>query len=160
MGTAKEQTRQLRSINGKVPSLRVAIQASFNPRLQWAIEDPDEFDNDAPDLQVDTEKVMEMYYSAVTLTTDNGQSRFIGNRKFIVRELPEIGVTIGIDHEVRNRLTERTMSRIEQPLSPEQTIEPHLDGEFSVFSDGLAISLDERWTEGRMAQDPLLRHNN
>jgi hypothetical protein len=159
MSAAKLQTRQLRTINGQYPSLRVAIQASFNPRLEWALEDPEEFDEVAPDLQFDTEVAMEMYYSAATMATDKGQSRLLGSREFLVQELSEIGVTIGIDQEVRNRLKERSMFQYEQSLPPEQCVEFHSEDNFSVFSDGLAISLDERWSENRMVQDPWSRRN-
>jgi len=50
MSVAKLQTRQLRKVNGQYPSVRVAIQASFATQLEWAIEDPDEFDEDAKDI--------------------------------------------------------------------------------------------------------------
>lgn len=157
MASAKNQTRQLRTINGQYPSLRVAVQASFNPRLHWAIEDPEEFDDSSRDLQFDVEDVFAMYYSAPLSAIDKGQERAIGERKFIVRELPEIGISIGIDQEAIGRLKERTISQ-----APGSFLEGsgfQLQQEFVIFSDGLAIALDDRWAEPRMNLDPWLRRN-
>lgn len=157
MAAAKLQTRQLRTINGQYPSLRVAIQASFNPRLHWAIEDPEEYDEDAPDLRFNLQSAINSYYSAPLIATGKRQSRLIGNRKFLVQELSEIGVTIGIDQDLRESLISRNVFRNEQMRFPNQGPEPHQHGDFIIFSDGLAISLDERWSEDRMAQDPWSR---
>ena len=159
MTAAKQQTRQLRSVNGQSPLLRVAIQAFFNPKLEWAIEDPAEFNEDATDLHFEAEDAMEMYYSAPTIATENGHGRVIGNRKFIAQELSEIGVTIGLELNVRDRLKERNMLRPDQSSAPIQEIEPFTEGGFHVFSDGLAISLDERWTEEQMIRDSWFRRN-
>lgn len=157
MAAAKRQTRQLRTINGQFPSLRVAVQASFNPKLEWAIEDPEEFDNDAPNLHFDLESAMMMYYSAPNEVASTGQSRRIQQREYFIRELPEIGVTVGIDREVRDRLRKRTMSAGHLQMAHYQTLNPKTHDDFSVFSDGLAISLDQRWSAERMTRDPWAR---
>lgn len=156
MAAAKLQTRQLRTINGKFPSLRVAVQASFNPHMEWAIEDPEEFEENAPDLKFDVEGAMELYYSAPSAVSAGAPTRRIRERDFFVRELPEIGVTLGIAREVRDRVQNRAMSAAEAFVQ-DQSPEPQRDGDFVVFADGLAISLDERWTEERMARDPWVR---
>lgn len=156
MKAAKSQTRQLRKINGQYPSLRVAVQASFSPQMKWAIEDPDEFDENARDLQFDVENVLGMYYSAVYSATKQGQERAIGNRKFIVNELREVGVSIGIDREVVERLEEGTLSQA--PRSFVEGAELQLnEKEFVIFSDGLAVALDDRWSQSRMNLDPWSR---
>lgn len=158
MEAAKKQTRQLRKINGQYPSLRVAVQASFSPKLHWAIEDPEEFDDNARDLQFNVENVLAMYYSASLSAIEQGQDRAIGNRKFIVRELPEIGVSIGIDREVVARLDERTMSQAPNAFVEGAESQLHQQ-EFVIFPDGLAIALDDRWSESRMSLDPWSRRN-
>lgn len=158
MEAAKKQTRQLRKINGQYPSLRVAVQASFSTKLRWAIEDPDEFDDNARDLQFDVENVLGMYYSASLSAIEQGEERAIGNRRFIVRELPEIGVTIGIDREAVVRLEERTMSQAPHSFVEAAEFQLHQQ-EFVIFPDGLAIALDDRWSESRMSLDPWSRRN-
>lgn len=159
MATAKLQTRQLRSINGQFPVLRVAVQASFNPNLAWDIEDPEEFDKDAPDLQFNLEGALEMYYSAPTAAAAGGQSLRIRQREFLVRELPEIGVKIGIDRNVRDRLQKHTMTAGEGELIHDPSPEPQPYGDFLVFADGLAIALDARWADERMSLDPWVRRD-
>ena len=158
MDAAKQQTRQLRKINGKYPSLRVAVQASFNPKLNWEIEDPEEFDDNDRDLQFNVENVLGMYYSASLAAIEKGQEIAIGNRKFIVRELSEVGVSIGIDREVVTRLADETMSQAPNVFGYGAESKMHQQ-EFSVFPDGLAIALDERWSASRMSLDPWSRRN-
>lgn len=159
MAAAKRQTRQLRSINGQFPSLRVAVQASFSPNLEWAIEDPEDFEEEAPDLQFDLEGAMEMYYSAPTAAVAGGQIRRLRQREFLVRELPEIGVTIGIDRDVRDRLQNHAMSTGEGARVQDPSREPQPDSDFFVFTDGLAIALDARWAQQRMSSDPRGRRD-
>tara|TARA_R100000656_G_scaffold110474_1_gene82452 strand:- start:644 stop:1612 length:969 start_codon:yes stop_codon:yes gene_type:complete len=156
MEAAKKQTRQIRKINGQYPSLRVAVQASFSPSLRWAIEDPEEFDDNARDLQFDIEDLLAKYYSASLSAIEKGQERTIGKRKFIVRELPEIGVSIGIDREARVRLNERTMSQALNSFAEGAEFKLHQQ-EFVIFPDGLAIALDDRWSESLMSLDPWSR---
>lgn len=159
MAAAKLQTRQLRSINGQFPALRVAVQASFNPNLEWDIEDPEEFDEDAPDVQFNVEGALEMYYSATTAAVAGGQGRRIRQREFLVRELPEIGVSVAIDRNVRDRVQKHSMTAGVDELIQDPFPEPQRDGEFLVFADGLAIALDARWAENRMARDPWVRRD-
>lgn len=159
IAAAKLQTRQLRNINGQFPTLRVAVQAFFSRKLEWAIEDPEEFEEDAPDLQFNLEGALEMYYSAPAAAAAGGQSRRLRQRDFLVRELPEIGVTIGIDRNVRDRLQKHAMSAGEDALIQDPSPEPQPEGDFLVFADGLAIALDARWADERMTRDPWVRRD-
>jgi len=160
MRAAKQQTQQLRKVNGQFPALRVAVQASFNPTLEWEIEDPEEFEKDAPDLQFSLETAWEMYYSAANAAVAaGGGTKFILNREFLVRELSEIGVTIGIDQDLLGRLQTRSMTREWDAIMSNLSPEPQLADGFTIFPDGLAISLDARWTEIKMAREPWDRRN-
>lgn len=157
MLSAKLQTRQLRRINGQYPSLRVAVQASFDPHLQWAIEDPPEIDDSASDINFNVEDALEMYYSATTAATDLGMDRKIQDRVFIVGEIPEIGVTIGLDRKLRDQLRNRSVTSGSSRLAPQRMSEHGKAGMFHLFPDGLAISLDERWSSERMSESPRSR---
>lgn len=157
MSAAKSQTRQLRTVNGQFPSLRIAVQASFAPGLEWALEDPEEFDADAADLEFDVESALAMYYSASVAVTQTAQERVIDNREFMVRSLSDVGVTVGVENGIRERLASRTMMQADQVRMLTQSSEPRADGDFVVFPDGLAVSLDERWSEDRMTLDPGAR---
>lgn len=157
MRAAKMQTRQVRKVNGCFPALRVAIQASFNPRLEWVIEDPEEYEEKAIDLTFDVDDALERYYSASRMATDSGQGIEIGGQAYLARELTEIGVTVALDREVLQRLTKRTLSQSPEHSAPIPRVEPHQKGKFVIFSDGLAIAVDDRWSRDRMASDPWLR---
>lgn len=159
MSAAKLQTRQLRRINGHLPRLRVAVQAFFNARMEWAIEDPEEYDETARDLDVDLETALERYYSAAMAATEHSDARSIGNRKFLVRTLPEIGVTVAFDVEVREHVNRRAMGTTGIEAGWNSFSKVTEDGEFIVFPDGLAISLDERWAPQRMMLDPTRRRD-
>jgi len=158
MSSAKLQTRQLRQVNGSYPSLRVAVQAYFAPQLQWALVDPEEFDEDASDLNFDEEKALEMYYSAsVAATADGAEEREMYGRKFLTKAIAEIGVSVAIDRDVRERIVTRTLARREGDIKPQGTASPDTDGDFAIFGDGLAIALDGRWSAERMERDPVAR---
>lgn len=156
MSAAKLQTQQLRHINGQPPSLRVATQAFFNPRMEWVMEDPEEYDEIARDLNVDVQTALERYYSSAMAATEKSGARNIGNRKFIVRALPEIGVTIAIDADTRERIAQREV-RPTNVGAHEYSLRRASEDNFIFFPDGLAISLDERWTSERMMLDPIHR---
>ncbi len=159
MTKAKLQTRQLRRINGQLPNLRVAVQAFFNSKMEWAMEDPEEFDEEARDVNVDVEAVFERYYSAAMGITDQGDARSLAGRKFLSRTIPEIGVTVAVDVEVRARVAQREM--LADGVDAGSNTFGHVkeDGEFIVFPDGMAISLDERWDAHRMMLDPTRRRD-
>jgi hypothetical protein len=159
MTKAKLQTRQLRRINGQLPSLRVAVQAFFNSKMEWAMEDPDEFDESARDVDVDVNTVFERYYSAAIGATEQADARSLAGRKFFARTLSEIGVTVAVDAEVRARVGQREMAVDGIEVGSNSFSQVTEDGEFVVFPDGTAISLDARWAPHRMMQDPTRRRD-
>jgi hypothetical protein len=140
MLSAKLQTRQLRRINGSFPSLRVAIEACFSPSFHWALEDPEEFDDDAPDLDFDVDTALAMYYSAVVAATEQPSGvRRIQGREFVLREIPEVGVTVALSRDVRDRVLSRSLAKGDDSNAP-SSAEPKPDGEFVVFADDVAIA--------------------
>jgi hypothetical protein len=158
MTGAKLQTRQLRQINGSLPALRVAVQAFFAPNLQWTIEDPDEFDSEATDMSFDAETALEGYYSAAVDATSQGAfTREIAGRSFLARKIPEVGVTVAIDQDLRQRVVGRLLAQSAPRIDGSETGTPRQSNDFVVFADGLAVALDERWSEDRMRRDPRAR---
>ena len=157
MNKAKQQTRQLRRINGRSPILRVAVQAFFNSKMEWAIEDPEEFDESARDLDVDMDTAFERYYSAAIGATEQADPRHLAGRKFFAQQLTEIGVTIAVDAEVRERLGQRDMATNGIDIGANSFSQLTEDDGFVIFPDGLAISLDTRWAPHRMMRDPTKR---
>lgn len=161
MSAAKAQTRRLRMINGSYPALRVGIQAYFSPELRFAMVDPDDFDVDAHDLNFDFRTALRMYYSAADAWTQGvAESRRLNNREFIARTNDEVGVTIGIDKYVKERLEADTPQAITTRADQNREVASDAGQDFTVFPDGLAIALDERWSEQRMRREPLQRRGN
>ena len=158
MKLAKTQTRQLRQINGNYPSLRVAVQAYFGPRLRWALEDPEEFDDNAPDLLFDEVQAFQRYYSGPMAAIAEGASeRQIDGRMFLARTIAETGVTVPMARDVQERLVTGAPARHVRDLAATDTVGHHAASGFTVFPDGLAVGLDGRWSEERMERDPGLR---
>lgn len=158
MTKAKIQTRQLRMINGIYPSLRVGIQAYFSPDLNFAVSDPDDYEDDAGDIDFDLRAAIYDYYSYVL---DSAQvvhaSRKVLGREYQFRTINEAGVSIGIDTAVLIRLGQGADFK---DLFVYESLQQGVmdDGQGTVaFPDGLAVSLDQRWSENRMRLDPRAR---
>lgn len=66
MAKAKEQTRSLRNINGELPVLKVAIGSCFSTKKMNAkLWDPEEYDENAEDLEIDSNQLIRAYYSPI-----------------------------------------------------------------------------------------------
>ncbi|MCX5828157.1 MAG: hypothetical protein NTV58_09170 [Deltaproteobacteria bacterium] len=63
MEKAKLQTRSLRNINGQLPALKVAIGSHFSANgIMAKVWDPEEYDENAEDIEIDTERLVRAYY--------------------------------------------------------------------------------------------------
>ncbi len=158
MTTAKTQTRQVRRINGTNPVLRVATQAYFSPALRFAIDDPEEYDEKAIDISVARESAFHRYYSFALESTDSPtETRTVFGRQFDFKLIEQIGVSIGVDRKARKFMSAENTSAnqfeglfgLERGRDESQSVE--------VFSDGLAIALDDRWSEKNMKREPNSR---
>lgn len=159
MATAKMQTRQLRRINGHFPVLRAAVQAFFQPDLRFAIEDPDDYSEDAEDLNFDSRSAFEKYYSGFLRRDERVLSDVqLQGRRFVVQSHEEIGVTLGLDSRVLERLSSNQDLALFVPLE-HSAVETNEAGEFTVFPDGVAVALDARWSETQMMRAPSARRD-
>lgn len=159
MSTAKTQTRQLRRINGQFPTLRAAVQAFFQPDLRFAIEDPDDDADDAEDLTFEPRQAFEKYYSGF-LSRDARVLATVelDGQRYITQNHEEIGVTLGLDNRVLERLSSLQDSVLFAPL--EKKAEGAKEtGNFTVFPDGVAVALDARWSDARMQRAPSARRD-
>ncbi|MBT9154974.1 MAG: hypothetical protein DDT39_01664 [Firmicutes bacterium] len=159
MTTAKTQTRQLRRINGQFPTLRAAVQAFFQPDLRFAIEDPDDYAEDAEDLTFEPRQAFEKYYSGY-LRRDARvlDSVELDGQRYITQNHEEIGVTLGIDKRVVDRLSSTQDSVLFTPLDQKE-VGIKSSSDFTVFPDGVAVALDSRWSEARMQRAPAARRD-
>jgi len=97
-----------------------------------------------------------MYYSSTLAASEQGDVRLIGGREFLVSEIKDIGVTVGIDTSTRARVLDNTLEFGGEIPSVKSSIEGKSD-QFVIFPDGIAVLLDERWTEERMCLSPTAR---
>ena len=158
MSKAKRQTRQLRMINGTYPSLRIAVQAYFSPELNVSVSDPDEYDDGAEDVNFDLGGAIRDYYSYILGPSQAARiPRLVLGREYFFRTVEEAGVSIGVEAATLKRLEEGVAVEGALPDELPQALKVD-DGQGTVlFPDGLAISLDQRWSEDRMRQDPRTR---
>ncbi|GAA7762381.1 hypothetical protein HpMS107_26940 [Helicobacter pylori] len=150
---AKQQTRQLRMINGNFPFVRVAVQSYFSPALEFAIDDPDEYDDNAVDFDGDVELAFRRYYSFVdTVTRASNDVRTIAGEQFAFRTFDETGLSIGLSRKTASQISSGQITTRRESLA-----DGNIEHSVRVFPDGIAISLDKRWSEDQMKIDVLDR---
>jgi hypothetical protein len=161
MSKAKQQTRQLRSLNGQLPVLRAGVQTYFAPDLEMRIVDPDEIDEDAEDFEGDFNLAAGRYYSSVlSFLDDNDGKRELFGREYLVKTINEIGVTLGIERKVRELVQEGedfegNLLQYRQNLEFGESV-TELEME-RAYSDGFYVALDDRWSPERMMAEPNSR---
>jgi hypothetical protein len=158
MVAAKLQTGKLRQINGANPAARIAVQAFFAPRLSLAIEDPDDPTEDAIDVKFDVRTPVNRYYElARAATRDTGDIRKIRGREFLFRYVEDVGVSVGLERQTAESLD--SADSLQDAPQTVDDLQPGRDEEqsVSVFADGIAISLDPRWSSDRMRRNPRAR---
>lgn len=159
MEKAKRQTRQVRRINGAPPNVCVAVQAHFSPHLSFAIADPEEPDDDPFDLELNEDAAIRQYYS-YPLQASRGASRreMIMNREFNLLDIDEVGVSIGLSTDIQ-QLLEGDAPITFGSLRERAPLETLVREEGSVyFADGIAVRLNQQWSEERMTHDPFKRN--
>lgn len=63
MQSAKLQTRSLRNVGGALPVLRAAVASYFSSqRLRARVRDPDDYDDNAPDVPIEAQELVRAYY--------------------------------------------------------------------------------------------------
>lgn len=158
---AKDQTRKLRRINGRLPALRVGIQAYFSPCLELMLDDPEpeEFDDDALDVIAEQRDLLRGYYSfAHSVTKGSSDVRKVFGRQYAFHRIEDVGVTIGLDHRIQASFEHHDIIGIVGELRADDEPTVLRDGPLTTFADGVAIQLDERWAENRMLRQPGMRN--
>lgn len=158
---AKSQTKMIHTINGVIPSCRVAIQSYFdNDVLSVRLDDPDDMDNEAARIHIDTNEAIINYYAiADTMTAAQRTKEIINNQEYATKYDEHSGVTIGLDTSIMEsiasgRIEDITDSR--DRLRSQRMTE--IDNLISVYPDGILIKLDARWSEQEMSLDPIARN--
>jgi len=154
---AKNQTRQIRLINGQFPSLRVGTLSYFSPDLKLQLIDPDDYEDNAVDIDADQMDLFSNYYSFVKSFTDqNSEIRKIGGRQMRVAKNTSLGITLGIEEKLlQNVIHGKVEFHAPSEYGEGRNIETFEN--FHIFPDGIAISLDERWGTDMMKMPPTSR---
>ena len=120
---AKRQTRSLRQVGGEFPTLRAAIVVDFayGP-LRAFVQDPEEFDPDAPDITVEARELVRAYYRPLirliqNLPHDRREDSAKG-QSYLRATLPVLDVTV--------ELNEKIFQWYELPDAPLTELEPIL----------------------------------
>jgi hypothetical protein len=135
---AKDQTKTIKKINGQYPALKIATESFFKKELNVALKDPDEFNDNAINIEINTTKYLKTYYSGINS---------ILNNKEIFSE--RYGVTIEVDDIVKKAFKEKEYSLIYDSMDNFRDWE---------FGDGIEIILDKKiWGNENMILSPEKR---
>lgn len=168
LGRAKSQTRKLRKVAGAYPFLRCAMVTHFKGNsLHVDTVDPEGFEKDAKDVDLDLTDFLLDYYSPIRDLFESGLPA-AGREDFPdgVRgcSISGFDVSIGIPHG--------TLDALKAPKNPERVLEAvrksaHSEAEeWGKFkkdplahfgSDGIAVRLGPSWEEKLMMFQPEKR---
>lgn len=145
VGQAKSQTRCLRRVAGALPVLRIAHVAYFRKdelRTHWV--DPDEYDDNASDVEITREEFLTTYYAPLRAALNDARVEEREDGLFRIRTIPELDVRLGlrVDVDIATR------------LGAELPVNAGDDRAGFVGSDGILIELGASWSEDRMRRDP------
>jgi len=146
---AKKQTSKIRTIDGKVPILRVAAQAYLEPSLEVVLEDPDEATRDAVDLDIPNNQMFKAYYKPVeNFLRGAVVIQTIAGVQYRLREDPVTGITIGLRTDLDKWLVQSVLGG-GLTHQPSGTLISETEGS---FRDGVYVDLGPRW--GHMHRMP------
>lgn len=97
---AKQQTRQIRQINGQIPANKIGIVTAFyNNVLYSMVNDPDGHDPDAINIELPDPKFLELYYHPLLsfIAETSGDTISFNERKYKIVQLREIDIEVAAD---------------------------------------------------------------
>ncbi|HHY28635.1 MAG TPA: hypothetical protein GX523_18205 [Desulfitobacterium dehalogenans] len=172
LSKAKKQTRNLRKVAGQFPNLRMAVESYFdqfnaeNP-LAIRIEDPEDFEPNAPDLEITLNKYFADYYKPfVDLVDLASEENVDSNSLFLKINLSEFDLSICINKRIYMLIKEQKQTGVnnilEMPIDENKSIlsfDDILDS-YSVYvgNDGIAVILGESWSRKEMCKPPHKRN--
>lgn len=160
MNQAKAQVRQVRSIDGAPPFLRIGCQSFFAPSLSLSIVDPDTARDGSVDLDIHPFQLRGAYYERFgSLRRRRTRSIYLAGRPHEVLDIEELGLSVGIAEGAESRFPLDSEAFPTADGSMESIIPSDEDGQydFRVFPDGLSIGLTEQWSISAMGRVPSER---
>jgi hypothetical protein len=155
---AKAQAKQVTSIGGAMPILRLGCVASFNQgHLHLVADDPpaDESESRKIDLPVTTEEFMFDYYAPFramleshdTPQGERAQVVTLKNQRIEALRFEPLDLIVGLVESQTGRHTDVNHLRPARPASENSFL----------GADGIFIELGSSWSEEMMALEPQLR---
>ena len=161
----KRQTRRLRRIAGKEVALRIAMVTYFQAdTLSMSWLDPDEYDADVSDLDINPSGFVERYYQTIInllesagdqvreLRLPTSRSLISMPRLFQAVHLPEVDMTIGLDMIARFLVSlgdDSIVDYLAAVPSPLYDVKRTFVGK-----DGVIVQLGDTWSEASMMMHP------
>lgn len=172
---AKRQTRSLRSIGGRRPTLRMASASYFTSAgiVRLSVQDPDDLDSAGINMELSPEQAIRDYYQPfVDLIRNSNQleSHFAADRQFQIVRIPEVDMWVGVDEEVmkvidvKEKLALHLLKVLpdvyspldagsdftpEHPNATDDDSEPYIPDEQdeleTIGSDGILVVLGQSW---------------
>jgi hypothetical protein len=154
---AKRQTKAVTTVSGTPPSVRVAVQAHFDPGLSARLHDPEPDERANRKIDVDLAAAMQRYYAfADSVISAPRTSRAIAGRRYDFASVGDTGVVLGMDARARASIEAGRFGALREEATVSLPGTTETEG-ISTYSDGLAIELDSRWSSDRMSKQPTER---
>lgn len=160
---AKDQTRQLRKVDGKFPVLRAAVQSYFTSTggFRCKITDPEEYDKNAFDMTIDKKIFIKNYYAPILNFFDEKNENIIKHsNSYKLVEIKELDLTIGVATPVYDLLGEgpNSFGKLEEIILKEALTTEYNDNKSAfVGNDGVVIITGNSWNTKNMSLEPEKR---
>lgn len=157
LAKAKQQSRMVATINGKVPCCRVGVQSYFSPDLRMKLVDPPEGENAQP-VEISVEHAFQSYYAIRIALRQSGVSKVIAGRECLVLTDFVSGVTIGLPRVIVVADNSKDFLAAVRD-APYEMGRKQVSFTDHIYRDGFYIALDDRWSDDQMILDPAGRGN-
>lgn len=156
--TAKDQTRNLRTVSGRYPALRVALAAYFergNLCVSWT--DPEDYHEYAEDLDIPAQDFLSHYYQPLlNLVEDQSsitETRRFQEQTFLTTRIEDADMIIGVHDMI---VDGAPFSEIAESL-PHELHNLETGERTKIGLDGILIETDSSWSEENMIREPERR---
>lgn len=160
LDNAKSQTRKLHHISGVLPYLRVATETCFDKGLQVHMSDPESYDEDAIDVEIEEDKFLFAYYESFRkLYALSLRAETIKDESYSFFDYEIIGLSIGVNKRLYEYMSKPDLkAKNIGALLHKEAIEILEDNRRTVlYPDGIAIRLDSKWSDDMMSLMPEKR---
>jgi len=159
---AKKQTRKLRKIDGQFPILRAAVQSYFTSSgyFKSRIDDPEEYDDDAIDIEINQNRYLNKYYKPILdILSENSfylKDISVNNTPYITT-IPEVDLIIWINKTIYDLLHGEISFDLNLILVAETLTIEKTDINTFIGGDGILVITGENWSVENMILEPTER---